>query len=186
MLNIQPAVFPNWYCSMIIWTIVVLFLSELFLLRHQVLIQILHRNGRYRKVLLKFFLFNMLSRLSQVIAMIVNNIIPEKWASSSNCKTYSRSVDKGYSEELRNISEITSDIKLTNALDTKTSLQLLFENIQSLKFVFQFSSKMFRRTGIIFATKKVDVTGNFFACKMVPTCRKMWQTIAPLRGILEV
>ena len=70
--------------------------------------------------------------------------------------------------KLRNISvcEITSDIKLINALDTKTSLELLFENIQSVEFVFQFSSKMLRRTGIIFPTKEVDVTGNLLLAKL--------------------
>ena len=50
---------------------------------------------------------------------------------SNNYITYSWPVDKGSSEQLHNISVcgIASDTTFINALGTKTSLQLLFENI---------------------------------------------------------
>ena len=78
------------------------------------------------------------------------SIISSQWTElvSSNCILYSRSVDNGSSEHICNISicEITSDIKLINALNSKTSLQMLFENIQNVQCVLQFSSKVFLRT----------------------------------------
>ena len=57
---------------------------------------------------------------------------------------------------MRNISvcRITSDIKLINALDTKISLQLLFEYIQKVECALQFSSKEFLRTVASFFSRR--------------------------------
>ena len=45
------------------------------------LMQLLHRNCRYRKVFLTFLLLNVLSRSSQVTTVIINCFIPVNWTS---------------------------------------------------------------------------------------------------------
>ena len=67
--------------------------------------------------------------------MSVNNLIPTNWASFEWLHNVIKVFDKASSEQLRNISvcEITSNVKLINALDAETTLQLLFEDIQNVE-----------------------------------------------------
>ena len=80
--NMQPGVFSNglpmWKAeNYISYSILI---SELFFLRHQMLMQPM-RNDRSRESFLKFFFLKVLSRLSQVTAMIANNFVPVNWTS---------------------------------------------------------------------------------------------------------
>ena len=132
-----------------------LFLSELFLWRHQVIkwcnccteiadIEKSSRSSSFSKCYLgrpksQGYLKPRLNKLLKKKSPQWFSLISSLWTElvSSNCITYARSVDKRSSEHIRNIlvSRITSDIKLINILETKKSLQLFFANIQNVECV---------------------------------------------------
>ena len=133
-----------------------LFLSELFLWRHQVIkcwcnycsemadIKKSSRSSSFSKCYLcrpksQGYLKPRLNKLPKKKAPLWFSAISSLWTElvSSNWISYARSVDKGSSEHISNIlvSRITLDIKLINVLDTKKSLQLLFTNIQNVECV---------------------------------------------------